>query len=466
MTTLNPPQPFSGREELGWGKPLVHLANSPFIKNVTYSLFTRIGSVGLSFLSVSISLAYLGNQAYGIWVTLSSLLAWVNFFDFGLANSLQSQLAQAVATNKLDYARVLVSTSYAVMLRYIVPVLLLTVIGVAFSMNWSSVLHTEASAETSVKWAIALLGCCTTLQLTLKPVSTILFAYQKTRLNELVVFFIQLLIVLLIVALNYFSPAWMNPFTGVVLINALIPVIVWSGVSVYVYTRLHPELIPAIQHIDWTQTRTLLQVGLSFTVLQLYGIAIFFTDNILIAYLFGAESVTEYSIINKYFSVLTLFFGMILMPYWSAIAVTYAKNDTKGTLKLIRVVLVAFLALSIGGIVLFVMKDYAVRLWTKLDVSAYFYLSVWVLLSTLLAMFNNIYTILLNSANKLRLQVVMAILVIILNPVLSIVAVKVLHYPIEAIPIVNVFCMFLFGLMAYIQATKVMQNRAVGIWNK
>jgi O-antigen/teichoic acid export membrane protein len=272
--------------------------------------------------------------------------------------------------------------------------------------------------------------------------------------------------VLLIVALNYFSPAWMNPFTGVVLINALIPVIVWSGVSVYVYTRLHPELIPAIQHIDWTQTRTLLQVGLSFTVLQLYGIAIFFTDNILIAYLFGAESVTEYSIINKYFSVLTLFFGMILMPYWSAIAVTYAKNDTKGTLKLMRVVLVAFLALSIGGIVLFVMKDYAVRLWTKLDVSAYFYLSVWVLLSTLLAMFNNIYTILLNSANKLRLQVVMAILVIILNPVLSIVAVKVLHYPIEAIPIVNVFCMFLFGLMAYIQATKVMQNRAVGIWNK
>ena len=81
-------------------------------------------------------------------------------------------------------------------------------------------------------------------------------------------------------------------------------------------------------------------------------------------------------------------------------------------------------------------------------------------------MFNNIYTILLNSANKLRLQVVMAILVIILNPVLSIVAVKVLHYPIEAIPIVNVFCMFLFGLMAYIQATKVMQNRAVGIWNE
>ncbi|MBC7571851.1 MAG: hypothetical protein H7319_19285, partial [Spirosoma sp.] len=185
------------------------MTNSPFIKNVTWSLFTRIGSVGLSFLSVSISLAYLGNQAYGIWVTLSSLLVWVNFFDFGLANSLQSQLAQAVATNKLDYARVLVSTSYAVMLRYIVPVLFLTVIGIAFSMNWSAVLHTETSAETSVKWAIALLGCCTTLQLTLKPVSTILFAYQKTRLNELVVFIIQLLIVLLIMALKYSSPVWM-----------------------------------------------------------------------------------------------------------------------------------------------------------------------------------------------------------------------------------------------------------------
>ena len=423
-------------------------------------------SVGLSFLSVSISLDYLGNQAYGIWVTLSSLLVWVNFFDFGLANSLQSQLAQAVATDKLDYARVLISTSYAIMLRYIVPVLSLTVVGVALSLNWSTLLHTDATAETSLTWAIALLGCCTTLQLTLKPVSTLLFAYQKTRLNELVTFVSQSVLVLLILALRSLPSGLIDPFLAIVLINALIPVLIWSVVSLYVYVRMYPALSPSTQHVQWHQTRSLLQTGFQFTILQLYGIALFFTDNILIAYLFGADSVTEYSIINKYFSVLTLFFGMVLLPYWSAIAVTHAKNDRRGTISLMRMVAGVFLFLTVGAGVQFLLKDYVISRWTGLNTENYFYVALWVLIATLLAMFNNIFTIFLNSAGKLKLQVIVAVFIIVLNPLLSVIAVTVFHYEIEVIPAVNIICLLLFGSIAIVQAMKVLQNRAVGIWNK
>ena len=442
------------------------MTNPLFIKNVTWSLVIRVGSVGLSLLSVSISLGYLGNQAYGIWVTLSSLLVWVNFFDFGLANSLQSQLAQAVATDNLTQARVLISTSYAIMLRYIVPVLLLAVAGVAIGLNWSALLQATVSVEPSLKWTIVLLGGSTILQLTLKPVSTLLFAYQKTRLNELITFVSQLLMVLLILVLKMVPVSSIDPFIGIILINALIPVLVWVVVSLYVYTKMHPELRPAAPYIQWQQTRTLLQTGLSFTVLQLYGIALFFTDNILIAYLFGAESVTEYSIITKYFSVLTLFFGMVLMPYWSAIAVTYARNDTRGTISLMRMVAGVFLLLTVGGTIQFVLKDYAINRWTGLDSTPYFYVALWVLISTLLAMFNNIFTIFLNSTGKLRLQVIMAVFIIVLNPLLSIVAVTVFKYKIEAIPGVNILCLLLFGSVAIVQALKVLRNRATGIWNK
>lgn len=420
----------------------------------------------LSLLSVSISLGYLGNQAYGIWVTLSSLLVWVNFFDFGLANSLQSQLAQAVATDNSTQARVLISTSYAIMLRYIVPVLLLTVAGVAIGLNWSTLLQTTASMEPSLKWAIVLLGTSTILQLTLKPVSTLLFAYQKTRLNELITFISQLLMVLLILTLKTVPVSFIDPFIGIILINALIPVVVWTVVSLYVYTKMHPELRPAALYIQWQQTRTLLQTGLSFTVLQLYGITLFFTDNILIAYLFGADSVTEYSIIIKYFSVLTLFFNMVLMPYWSAVSVTYARNDTRGTISLMRMVAGVFLLLTVGGAILFVLKDYVINRWTGLDITHYFYVALWVLIATLLAMFNNIFTIFLNGTGKLRLQVIMAVFNIVLNPLLSIVAVTVFQYKIEAIPGVNILCLLLFGSVAIVQARRVLQNRATGIWNK
>ncbi len=426
----------------------------------------RIASVGLSLLSVSISLSYLGNRSYGIWVTLSSLSVWVNFFDFGLLNSLQSQLAQAIAAQKIEYARSLISTSYAIMLRYVVPVLSLIVVGISLSLNWSTLLYTGDAAEPSLTWAIALLGCFTTLQLTLKSVSAIFFAYQKTRFNELVNFVIQALMVMLVAVLRFVPSRFIDPFLAVVLINALIPVLVWSFVSLCVYTRMYPALSPSIRSIQWHQTRTLLRTGFHFTILQLYGIVLFFTDNILIAYLFGADSVTEYSIIMKYFSVLTLFFGMILMPYWSAVATTYDKNDSKGTINLMRTVSGVFLVIVAGGGIQFLLKDYVIKLWTGLTIVNYFYLALWILIATLLAMFNNIYTIFLNSVGKLRLQVIVAIAVIFLNPFLSILAVKVFQFRIEAIPVVNILCLLLYGSVAIVQVVKLLQNRATGIWNK
>jgi O-antigen/teichoic acid export membrane protein len=391
---------------------------------------------------------------------------WVNFFDFGLANSLQSQLAQAIATDKIEYARSLISTSYAIMLRYVVPVLSLIVVGISLSLNWPTLLNTGGAADPSLAWAIALLGCFTTLQLTLKSVSAVLFAYQKTRFNELINFVIQALMVLLVAALRFLPSRFIDPFLAVVLINALIPVLVWCLVSLYIYKRMYPALSPSVRSVQWDQTRTLLHTGFHFTILQLYGIALFFTDNILIAYLFGAGSVTEYSIIMKYFSVLTLFFGMILMPYWSAVATTYAQNDTKGTISLMRTVTGVFLLMMVGGGIQFLLKDYVIKLWTGLTITNYFYLALWILIATLLAMFNNIYTIFLNSAGKLRLQVFVALAVIILNPVLSILAVKVFQFKIEAIPIVNILCLLLYGSVAIIQVVKLLQNRATGIWNK
>ncbi len=146
---------------------------------------------------------------------------------------------------------------------------------------------------------------------------------------------------------------------------------------------------------------------------------------------------------------------MILMPYWSAIAVTHAKDDRSGTVNLMRTVKGVFLLMTVGGVIQFFLKDYVINLWTGLNTASYFYLALWILIATLLAMFNNIYTIFLNSAGKLKLQVIVAVFVIVLNPLLSITAVKIFHYKIEAIPLVNVVCLLLFGSVAIIQIVKI-----------
>src|SRR5207302_8520521 len=49
----------------------------------------------VSFISVPLAVGYLGRDRYGVWITISSLLMFLSFADFGLGGSLQNALADA-----------------------------------------------------------------------------------------------------------------------------------------------------------------------------------------------------------------------------------------------------------------------------------------------------------------------------------------------------------------------------------
>src|SRR5438045_1951724 len=44
---------------------------------------------------VRLSLSYLGEERYGLWMAIGSLLAWANLADLGLARGMQNHLSQA-----------------------------------------------------------------------------------------------------------------------------------------------------------------------------------------------------------------------------------------------------------------------------------------------------------------------------------------------------------------------------------
>jgi O-antigen/teichoic acid export membrane protein len=60
------------------------------------SFVTKALNVVISFLSVPLTVHYLGAERYGVWLTISSLLTWMTMSDFGLAgNALINVLAEA-----------------------------------------------------------------------------------------------------------------------------------------------------------------------------------------------------------------------------------------------------------------------------------------------------------------------------------------------------------------------------------
>jgi O-antigen/teichoic acid export membrane protein len=58
--------------------------------NIASSFVIKGASILLSLLLVPLTLDYLNPYEYGIWLTLSSVLMWINYFDIGLGNGLRN----------------------------------------------------------------------------------------------------------------------------------------------------------------------------------------------------------------------------------------------------------------------------------------------------------------------------------------------------------------------------------------
>ena len=68
------------------------------VTNIKKSMFLNIlakpiGMV-ITLLYTPFLLAYLGNEKYGIWVTVLSVINWINFFDIGIGNGYRNILAE------------------------------------------------------------------------------------------------------------------------------------------------------------------------------------------------------------------------------------------------------------------------------------------------------------------------------------------------------------------------------------
>ena len=94
--------------------PEAHERTATTRSNVIFSSLYKGISILLSLWLVPLTLHYLNPTKYGIWLTLTSIIAWFGFFDVGLGNGLRNKLAEARAKKDYSLARTYVSTTYAI----------------------------------------------------------------------------------------------------------------------------------------------------------------------------------------------------------------------------------------------------------------------------------------------------------------------------------------------------------------
>jgi O-antigen/teichoic acid export membrane protein len=365
----------------------------------------------LSLIYIPLLLVYLGDEKYGLWATLLSIITWVNYFDVGIGNGLRNLLTKELSLDEKIEAQKTVSTGYIV-LSCIAIALYICLLIMVFVINWKSVFSTDIDMRPAL-W-VSFSFICFNFILALS--NSVLYALQLSERVSLRNCIVQ--------ALNIIGLLLIREITS----ENLIAIAVLFGATssiVYISNTLQilrklPFLKPRIKHFDKLKIKMICNTGVKFFVIQIMCLLLFSVDNILITHLYGAQNATPFSIADKVFQTVYSFLAAFLVPYWSRTTQAMSHNDVgwiKNSIKKTSALCALF---TIGYFLVFLIFKPVVTIWLQKELQYPDGLTL------IMFVFYSLYSILavecqfINGTGKINTQLAMYIFIGIANIPLSI----------------------------------------------
>lgn len=370
-------------------------------KNIVASLLIKGLSIAISLVLVPLTIDYINPSRYGIWLTISSIVAWFSFFDIGLTQGLRNKFAEAKAKGEDNHAQILVSTTYAI-LAIIFFIIWFVFIIANFYLDWASILNVEQTLQSEISILAVIVFTYFCLQFVLRIITTLLIADQQPAKSSVIDLLGQIISLIFIVILVISTEGSLVKL-GIAL--CVSPLLVLIGANLFFFRGSFKKYRPSFSAIKFPYAKGLFNLGVIFFIIQVAAIIQYETANIIIARNFGTLEVTSYNIVYKYFGILSMVFMIFITPFWSASTEAFLKNDIKwirnGIKKYNQLNVVMFLA----SCVMLFYSETIYRLWLgEGKVTIGFTLSLWGFLFFNVGMFGSKYVNFLNGINALRIQ--------------------------------------------------------------
>ena len=434
-------------------------------KNVLFSFLLKIIGMSVMFTLIPLSINYLGSVNYGIWITISSIIAWTGMFDFGFAHGLRNKLTEALAQKNTLLGRYLISSSY-IFILFISVFLLILILPLLSFINWQALLNLPSSYDSTMLInIIKLIFIFFILQFSLKPINAILQAHQWPSIAQAMGTVGGVITVVGVLLLDRYSHFESKLLIYAVLV-AGIPIVIELAVTLYLFYKQFKPLRPSLQFIKVEHVKSVASLGMGFFIIQLSLLFVYSSDNLIISYLFGPSEVTEYNVVYRYFSIITLFLAVIMAPFWSAITDAYSKNEMSWIEKNIKILLKILLGSIFLDIILVLLSSWVFSKWISSDFVASFQLVLLMALYVICMGWLNIFSFFSNGIGKIRMQIIVYVFVAVLNLPLSFYFGKVLKMGSSGVLLATIISMILVSIVLTVQYRKVITNQAKGLWNR
>lgn len=360
-------------------------------------LFGAKGTLLLAnFVVISITLDLLSTKIYGVWITLYTTISWLSFFDLGLGNGMRNLFAVNRAIGNQEKNKQLVSTSYIIVLG-IALILLIVGLPFVYYADIARFFNISDIAIPDLRCVLSLLVVVTSLQLITKLINSIFLADQKPALSSLidcsgVVCSLLLLFIL--------KDRLVGSLFNLALIITLPTFIISFIVTLFAFNKNYRKLKPSLKCFNLKISNKLINLGLRFFLIQLSALIILQGSNIIILKFIGAEEVSVFSLVYKYFNVIVTVFTLVLTPYWSFFTDSYAKNNYNQLKQGFKQLLISWLAISMVGVVMWIALPFSFKIWLNQELDIPAYLPVSLLLFSIFSNLGSVFIYFLNGTSS------------------------------------------------------------------
>jgi len=421
---------------------------------------------GLSLLTsltlVPLTLNILDSEKYGIWITIFTLVNWFNIMDIGLGNGFRNKFAEAVALNNELIAKKYISTLYS---STIIVSLGFFIIYATFHsfLNWDKILNIPVNFNENISDIVFIVIGLFSLQFVFKNITSILLSLQKTAFSNIIVFISQLLSLCSILILDKIGYANLKTISIAFMVSPIFVNVITTSI---LFRKKLKKYLPNKIEIDKYSVINMMNLGIKFFIIQITTIVMFSAGNIIITQLYGPKQVTPYNVANQFFQAGMNIFTIITAPFWSAYTEAITKKDFSWIRNSIKKLNQIWLLFAIIVIIVLLFSPLFFKFWVGEKVQIPFILSVSFALYVIVLSWTSIYAQFLNGTGKIKIQFYISIIQCITNIPLAIFLAKALGWGTVGVIMATNINLILAAIILPIQARKIYNQQAFGIWSK
>ncbi len=333
-------------------------------RRITSAVGTALVGKGSIFLvnaiSVPIMVRYLGAVEYGLWATISTTIAMLVYLDIGIASTLTNLISESYAHDDREAAGRYFSTAFWMTSGVALA------LGLAGWLLWPHIdfaylldirdpaLVAEASHAVMAAGVLFLCGLPAGLA------ARALAGYQELHLANLFSAggnMLALGAIVLAVMLHGSLALLVGVYAGAILLGS-VACLLWVCVAA------KPWLRPWPRRVELRLTGRIFSSGGQFFVIQIAGLVVFNSDNLVIAHFLSPGQVTPYNVTWKLANYMTAGQLLLAPAMWPAYSEAWARGDLQWIRKAYgRLRRFTAVTLAASAAVLGLFGQWLIRIW-------------------------------------------------------------------------------------------------------